>query len=249
MTELEKKELENLIEEALERAENIYRKVEPDLIKSIRYLALNESIETDIPGFPLIEEGKPEVSDFIAFILDVRNSTKHLLQACSTSKVEKLERTLYETTAINTMGAFIIKKYAGGITEFLGDGFLAFFKVNEKEDVYYASNAAKECLNDGITLVNSILNRRYNLEKINIGIGLAYSQAIIMLLKINNKYYPKAIGECVYRASKLTNGYNQILFDDHLKLYWPTSKGGTVKFEEVKHKHSNDVKGFKMEKN
>ncbi len=249
MTEVEKKELENLIEDALNRAENIYKKVEPDLIKSRAYLSLNESIETDIPGFPLIEEGKPEVSDFIAFILDVRDSTKHLLQACSSSKVEKLERTLYETTAINTMGAYIIKKYNGGITEFLGDGFLAFFKVGEKNDVYKASNAGKDCLNEGMTLVNTILFRRYNLEKINIGIGLAYSQAIIMLLKTNNKFYPKALGECVYRASKLTNGYNQMLFDDHLKLFWPSSKNGKVKFEEVKHKHSNDVKGFKMEKN
>lgn len=249
MTDSEKIELEDLIQNALNRAENIYKKVEPDLKKATVYLSLNESVETDIPGFPLIEEGEPEVSQFVAFVLDVRGSTLHLLQACSKSKVEKLERTLYETTAINTMGGYIIKKYGGGITEFLGDGFLAFFKIDKKEDVYKASNAANDCLNEGMTLVNSILNKRYNLENINIGIGMAYSQAIIMLLKINNKLYPKALGECVYRASKISNGFNQILFDDHLKLFWPTSKNGKVQFVEVPHKHSKDVKGFKMGKN
>lgn len=246
MNHYEKEELEKLINEALDRAEKIYKKVEPDLIKSQVNFSVNESIETDIPGFPLIEEGKPEVSDFIAMVLDVRDSTKHLLQACSTSKVEKLERTLYETTAINTMGAFVIKKYNGGITEFLGDGFLAFFKITNKHDVYNGSRASKDCLYEGMPIVNSILNKRYNLDKINIGIGLAYSQAIIMLLRINNKFYPKALGECVYRASKLANGFNQILFDDHLRFYWPKSKTGTLKFIEFKHKHSSDVKGYRL---
>lgn len=249
MTVLEKKEVEDLIKNALNRAQKIYNKVEPDLIKSKSFTAVNESVETDIPGFTLVEEGKPEVANFVAFVLDVRGSTLHLLQACAKSKVEKLERTLYETSAINAMGGYIIKKYGGGITEFLGDGFLAFFKIDKKEDVYNALNAANDCLNDGMTLVNSILKERYNLDNIKIGIGMSYSQAIIMLLKINDKLYPKALGECVYRASKISNGSNRILFDDHLKLFWPTSKIGKVQFVEVIHKNSKEVKGFTMGKN
>ena len=246
MTATEKKIINDLVNAALDKAEKNYKTVKP-LIEQKEVMFSNENIETDIPGFPTINDGEPKVAPFIALVLDVRGSTKNLTQACSSCKVEFLERTLYESTAINTMGAFVINNRKGRITEFLGDGFLALFNTEKKTDVHVAHNASKECL-EGLEIVNEILALRYNLPKLKVGIGLAYSKAIVMLINANNKFYPKALGVCVYRASKLATGYNEIYIDEALKYYWPTEKIGTLTFQSVDHKHKKDLDGFKIKK-
>ena len=43
--------------------------------------------------------------------------------------------------------------------------------------------------------------------------------------------HPKALGECVFRATKLSDGINEILIDDRLKQFWPCSKNGTLRFK------------------
>ncbi len=245
----EKEILKGLINTALDQAEASYKKVEDQLLikANSKYMTFsNESVETELPGFPLIEENEPHVANFIALILDVRGSTKHLLEACASCGVQQLERTVYETAAINALGSYIIKKHSGGITEFLGDGFLAFFLVKTESDMYPAKRAAEDCL-EGREVLNAILASRYTLPAINYGIGLAYSQAIIMVVNANGRLYPKAIGECVYRASKLSSGFNKILYDDSLRYSWPTSKGGSLTFKVAEHRHKNDVKGYETE--
>jgi len=242
-------ELTIAINNELDKSEDIWNQVEGQLIKATRnFTALNESyVPTKIPGYPFLKDGQGKVGDFIAFVLDIRNSTQHLLQRISekTTSVSQLQRVFYETTAINTCGILIIKKYNGGITEFLGDGFLALFEAKKSEDVYSAHNAAKKCMSAVKDIVNPILKKRYNLPDLEIGIGLAYSQAIVTLIGAENEVYPKAIGECVFRASKLSNGTNQILFDENLKLFWPKEKGGKLSFQQFVHKNSNAVKGYK----
>jgi hypothetical protein len=123
MTEFESN-LKNKIKYELEIAEKIYNGVRAELlVKTITFSRIDENVqETKIPGFKLLKEGKGEVGDFIAFILDIRNSTKNLTQSISSkiSKASQLERVYYETTAINTCGIELVNKYNGGITEFLG---------------------------------------------------------------------------------------------------------------------------------
>ena len=147
-----------------------------------------------------------------------------------TSNVSLLQRTLYETTAVITGGIIAVENNEGGVTELLGDGLLALFKAEKKEDVYKAHNAAKQSIFILETIVNDILQKRYNLPKLEIGIGLAYSKALVTLLGSENNYHPKAIGECVYRASKIAKGRNEIYIDDKLQLFWPKIKGGKLKF-------------------
>lgn len=224
------------INKALDNAENIWNEVGEQFAiekAEIRVFSEGAKVPSQIPGHKILTEGKPEVGDFIALVLDIRNSTDHLLMAIN-AKATQLERVLYETTAINTAGAVVIEHYKGGLTEYLGDGFLALFKVedekNSKNIVYNAHNAAKCCLKEALNIVNDIIYKRYELPKLSIGIGLAYSKAIVTIVGINDNLHPKALGECVFRASKLAGGYNDIHIDKKLKYLWPKSDDGQLKF-------------------
>lgn len=234
---------------SLDGAEKIWEQVAPEFINDslVKAFSSDRLTSSNIPGYPFIDGGKPQVGKFIAFVLDIRNSTKHLIQAISakSAKASQLERVLYENTAINTAGAMVINHYNGGITEFLGDGFLALFKVLEPKDVYKAHNSAKYFLNTVLPELNKILNERYELPNIEIGIGLAYSKAIVTVVGHGNNIHPKAIGECVYRASKLSGGINTILIDERLEKLWPTSKGGKLKFFQITN-NIIDFKAFKI---
>lgn len=245
-------DLNKIIDEvntALDGAEKIWSQVAPEFINEslVKAFSSERLTPSKIPGYPFIDGGKPQVGKFIAFVLDIRNSTKHLIQAISSknAKASQLERVLYEITAINTAGAMVINHYNGGITEFLGDGFLALFKVDEPKDVHKAHNAAKYFLNTVLPELNNILNTRYTLPNLQIGIGLAYSKAIVTVVGYENNIHPKAIGECVYRASKLSNGINTILIDDRLEKLWPTSKGGKLKFFQINN-NKIDFKAYEI---
>lgn len=243
-------ELKNKIITELEIAEKIFNDVRDEMIeKSVVFSRLNESVKpSKIPGFKLIKKGIGEVGEFIAFVVDIRDSTKHLIESISarTAKVSQLERVYYETTALNTCGIEIINKYNGGITEFLGDGFLALFRAEKNTDVHKAHNAAKDLLKYLELIINPILKERYNLPELKIGIGLAYSKTIVTLIGNNDDLHPKAIGECVYRATKLSNGYNEIRLDERLKMLWPKSDDGKLKFNEISFRDMN-FKGYKIE--
>lgn len=234
-TELSLK-IEKEVNKALDNAESIWNEVGDQFAiekATVRMLSDGAKVPSQIPGHKILTEGKPEVGDFIALVLDIRNSTDHLLIAIS-AKASQLERVLYETTAINTAGAVVIEHFNGGLTEYLGDGFLALFKVedekNSKRVVYNAHDAAKFCLKEALNIVNDIIYRRYQLPKLSIGIGMAYSKAIVTIVGINDNLHPKAIGECVFRASKLAGGYNQIHIDKKLKYLWPKTDDGQLRF-------------------
>ena len=90
--------------------------------------------------------------------------------------------------------------------------------------------------------------QRYQLPNLKVGIGIAYSKAIVTTVGIEGQFHPKAIGECVYRASKLSKGTNEILYDEKIKYLWPKSNGGKIRFSEKRHKNSEHAKGFIVEK-
>ena len=234
MSSSEEKILLEEINAALDFAECTWGKVAKYF--TLDGVPIQESVlsqTTQIPGFPFIEDGKPKVSDFIAMFVDIRKSTEHLTQAIKAG-ASGLERVHYETTALYTVGSLIIKKHNGKVTEFLGDGFLALFNVDKNtEIVYNAHNSAKDCLQAMTKIVNPILNERYGLPNVNIGIGMAYSKALVTLVGHGYKQ-PKAFGECVYRASKLSDGYNEICIDDRLEYLWPASEGGKLQFRTSK---------------
>ena len=242
------------INTALDRAARIWQKVEPELAnmheslrKGIEYMSA--SLPSNIPDHKEVNPLIPEVDNFIAFVLDIRKSSEHLLQACSSSKVERLERVLYEITAINTIGSIVTNEKKGSITEFLGDGFLALFKVDENDNntLYRPHNAAKEWLRVTKEIVNPILAERYNLPPLHIGVGLAYSQAIVTVVGHGDNLHPKALGECVFRASKLSGGHDNVYFDRPLRLMWPKKKGSTMTFTKRK-SNKHDLEFYTFDK-
>lgn len=255
MTESFKSKIKKEVESALDDAEKVWEEVGEHLFKNAHVLfeaRAGTEMPTKIPGFPFVEDGKPKVADYIALVLDIRGSTKHLTQAISdkTSKVNQLQRVLYETTAINTAGSMIVSEYGGKITEYLGDGYLALFKVERKEDkkaVYNANNTSKLCIDSTTNVINEMLKDRYNLPPLKIGIGMAYSSAIVTLVGHGDNLHPKAIGECVYRASKLSDGNNEVYIDERLRKLWPSSEDGNLRFTSI-HIHSG-FNSYKIERN
>lgn len=245
--------IEEIINKELDRAEEIWKEVgEHFILEEAERRLSNKTIPSKIPGFPFLQNDQPQVANFIALVLDIRESTQHLTIAISpkTSDASQLERVLYETTAMYAAGYHIINEYKGAITEFLGDGFLSLFKVADEAkptEVYSAYNAAAKCLSTTKEIVNKILEERYRLPPLKIGIGLAYSKAVVTIVGVENNLHPKALGECVYRASKLSFGNNEIHIDDCLKNLWPKVSNGPIRF--VSPTRALDFNGYRIEYN
>jgi len=220
-----------------------------DLIKAN---AQDEAISR-IPGHNIVRSNETIIDEFVAMVVDMRDSTQHLM--CATAKdrgdISELQRVFYETSALLPALEATVNLSKGSVTEYLGDGILAFFrcdKDNPEQAIYSAHAAAKNCLEKTRELVNAALKARYNLEPMDIGIGLAKSQAIISLAGLQDAPHPKAFGKCVFRATKLSSGRNIIYIDENLEASWPTAKGGKLKFI----KKTTDIKGvtaFSIERN
>ncbi|QSX38275.1 hypothetical protein [Shewanella sedimentimangrovi] len=249
--------LRKLICDSLDDAENIWEKEGSKLVvanesfRSESYdIQKSASVTSFIPGYPIVRTDTNEVASFIALVADMRNSSRHLLCDISTkkAKVSMLQRVYYETSALLPALAKTISFEGGAVTEYLGDGVLAFFKVDEtdaSQSIYAAHRAAKNCINTCRLIVSEILHERYELPELDIGVGLASSKALITLVGLDGAKQAKAFGECVFRATKLSGGTNVIYVDTKLEAMWPTSStGGGLRF---KRKELNGVDGFLIE--
>ncbi|NRA80125.1 MAG: adenylate/guanylate cyclase [Pseudoalteromonas sp.] len=232
-------ELNNIIDKSLTRAEKHWENGGSELQPMLESVstedarAFNKS-KSDIPGHEYVQEEETVISEFIAFVADMRDSTKHLREAISarTSDVSQLQRVFYETSALLPALAYVVEAYGGKVTEFLGDGVLAFFRIEEnKEEVVRQSHkAAKVCIEQARGILNEVLYDKYGLPQIDIGVGMALGKALITLTGLDNNKKPIAFGECVFRATKSSSGRNTIEVDEMLYHAWPTSKGGKLRF-------------------
>lgn len=241
MNDEQKIEVTKLVNDSLDDAEGVWKEV-GDVVMAKAAMLENRSIQmsgsepvpTNLPGHEFIEGGKPLVDEFIALVLDMRESSKHLRIAISNEKgVSQLKRIYYETAAILPACSKIIKYEQGSVTEYLGDGLLAFFKVEKEkseESCYASRRAAVDCIKSMKEIINPILYSRYQLPPVRIGIGLAVSKAIITLTGQGNFLKPTAFGICVFNASKLSKGTDEIVADEALERKWPTSKNGKLRF-------------------
>lgn len=185
-------------------------------------------------------------------MLDLRDSTQHLRQAIGkySSDVSMIQRVFYEVSALLPAMAKIVDEYKGAVTEYLGDGLLALFQLpklrNEQGPILTnVMLAAKTCLEALHQVVNPILNKRYRLPDLEIGIGLASSEAIISHFGLSPDTQVKVIGECIYFASQCSKGRNEIIVHEGFEAIWPTSKGGMLAFRL---KPFRDFKGYIVEK-
>lgn len=96
---------------------------------------------------------------------------------------------------------------------------LGLFRVDEGNPrgvMYRAYRASENCIGGTRDVVNNALKARYGLPPLNIGIGLSFSKAIVTLVGLDGDKHPKVVGECVYRAAKLSKGINEVYVDDWL---------------------------------
>ena len=205
---------------------------------SFEGFASDSSINTNIPGHPYINIGDvPKVEEFIALVVDMRKSSDRLnnREIENISNIENgFQRIYYETSALLPALDKTISFFGGQVTEYLGDGLLALFKVDEQNKLNSLSSAykaAKHCINETRVIVNTLLSTRFHgISPLDIGAGLSMSRAMVTTVGIGEKSHPKAIGTCVWEASKLSVGHNIISLSPSIEKGWPSSAGGSTKF-------------------
>ena len=196
---------------------------------------LARNMQTEIPGFHKIEVGFPSRGNFVAMAADMRDSTDHLLQLRAGSRVMQLQRIFYETSALLPCLAEVVKLHSGKVTEYLGDGVLALFYATDdkeatEETIREAYRASKDCLDALYRVVNPIISQRYLLPSLEMGIGLALSQAIVTTVGLPQHEQPKVFGNCVFHATKLAKSHGDVYCDEAMNIAWPMEKNGGLKF-------------------
>lgn len=238
-------EIKTLVNERLNKAEDHWRRGGHELAVARDKRIFEDAqgfseVETQIPNHPMVSPDETIVDEFIALVADLRGSTEHLLCEISPKKssASGLERVFYETSALLPACAKAVQFFGGNVTEYLGDGVLALFAVrqsNRHEAVYDSHGAARSIAGQVSEVVSSEIGRRYGLPEIEVGVGIAYSKAMVTVVGLEDHAQAKAYGECVFRASKMANeksNRNSVLADDKLEAIWPKAKSGGLEFQK-----------------
>jgi len=240
------------VERGLNRAEGAWQSVGKQLITKAsttfdHAILAEQAKPSSIPGHPWVSDSNPIVDEFVALVVDMRNSSEHLKSRRASPVIEYgFQRVFYETSALLPAISVTCGFNSGVVTEYLGDGALVLFRVNiedREETIREAYRAAKHCIGQTRDIVNRHLEGRYKLPPIHVGAGLAMSKALISLVGDDNDSQPKAIGECVWEATKLSGGVNAVYVSVPLYEAWPVSKGGKLRFLKAS---TNSVEGYKV---
>lgn len=250
----QRKEVSSKISNGLERAEKAWKSVGHEFVQKAHAMDAirfdEQKAPSIIPGHPWVTDGTPKVDEFIALVVDMRNSSEHLKSNISSPIIKYgFQRIYYETSALLPAISAVTSFEDGVVTEYLGDGTLALFQVNAAdivETIRSASRVARHCIGEMRELLNAELYTRYKLPAINLGAGLAISKALVTLVGSDENPQPKAIGECVWEATKLSAGVNKIHISERMRHLWPSSKGGKLQFQKVL---LRDVPGFRLREN
>lgn len=231
----QKREITALVHRALDNAERVWNEHGMALDEAIRAdsVAKRELVPSKIPGHKAVESGSERVGTFIALVADMRDSSKHLLQRIAGTKATELQRIFYETSALLPALELTIQYEGGAVTEYLGDGLLALFAVEDatKHSVVRAAwSAGENCVGDTRGIVNDALAERYKLPPLNLGIGMAMSKAVVSLVGIEGSSHAKLFGQCVWYATNLADGKNEVIVDEWMEAEWPTTKNGGLRF-------------------
>lgn len=227
----QKKSVLSAIESGLDRAEENWNKEGKKLVKIASDSIVMEaaSVHSIIPGHPLVEDGKPNVADFISVMIDMRGSTKKLTSPTSCGTYG-FQRVYYETSAL-LPAIYVVSGFSDGVvTEYLGDGALVLHKFTSNEQARDVALSALDYIGDMRSLINCIINHRYSLPEIDIGVGVSLGPALVTLVGHERNVQAKAIGECVWEASKLSGGRNKMYISQSIRDIWPKSPSGKITF-------------------
>lgn len=229
--------LKQEIENALTRAEQCWKKTGDYFRLHEMAKAANRIDDTvsKIPGYDDLEWTEYDKGSFICLFADMRDSSLRFCQALKGwNPAEK--RVLFETFSMQAMFDHIVTQNGGTVTEYLGDGCLALFHLPDdmKEDdrgqkYKSAFRASKEIVGQGRIILNDCL-REIKIPDLRLGVGLACSKAIVTKVGSRRNNSQKAIGAGIYKASKLSCGENIMIADKSFSDFYPSSKGGKLKF-------------------
>jgi class 3 adenylate cyclase len=241
LTNEQRGKVSDAITAGLARAESAWLKVGDKFLKKAMamdaFFAEAHVEPSKIPGYPWVTDETPKVDEFVALVVDMRDSTKRLKTNLSAPVIKNgFQRIYYETSALLPAISVVTSFENGVVTEYLGDGALVLFQVDKErkeETIKAASRAARNCVDEMRELINKQLDEKYKLPNISLGAGLSISNALITLVGAFDNMQPKAIGECVWEASKLSGGTNVVHVSEQLWQLWPTSKGGKMQFHKT----------------
>ena len=254
LTAVEKAHLDAFVDAYIEDAETAYSQLEDQIVELAEDTGFRKMAKalTQIPGHEILPDDVNVLDDFVVFTADMRHSTKHLMVAESRLKpgVTPLKRVFIETSVLLPTLAEIVSLGNGKVTEYLGDGVLAFYRVPDGQDskvIGEAHRSAEKCLECVVDIVNPKLEALYGIPPMEIGIGLARSQAIIRLIGLKSHRVPRVFGKAVFYASKLSCGINEIYLDDNAHAMWPKVKDGEKPVVRFSKKRVRDHDGHKLD--
>lgn len=237
--------LRALASDCAERAEAVLSELGPRLRKAAHLFqeTASKAIPSRIPEHPTVSYERPVIGDFVAVMTDIRDSTQHLRVAIKDT-YSLVERVYFETNIALPIFAKITEFFDGSATEYLGDGTLSLFAVNEdKPDegckrAYRASYSALEALT---SVINPQVEAR-KLPALKIGVGIGRSRALVSAVGLPEALQPNAFGECVFFASKLSKwGENEIYADETFRSTFKATEGGKLSFRSHK---AGDIGGY-----
>jgi adenylate cyclase len=196
------------------------------LYKALTNARINE--EAEVPGFEEkpMKFGRFVNREFVVSMTDIRKSTEIINDK---NGVVKMFLIFYVYAGVV---AKIVDSYQGTSTEFLGDGVLNLFDT-ENSSLDQAFRNSMQSSWDIMDARQYILNpffRSNGLPEIDLGIGIDHGMTIVTKFGYRNDTDLKAFGKCVYNASKLSKGFNEILVSDQSKQKWPYGEGGNLRF-------------------
>lgn len=247
MTTLAEK-VEEAIEKALQRAESNWKEsgsafdelmfegFESESVVRKGNVASRKKSLTDF--FP-DDFNSSEERDLVCISADLRDSTKRIKTHFNDlgNYQNKFQRAYYITSALLPSLEVVINHYDGFVSEFLGDGVLGFFDAKkQKLDAIRNSGLASKYIVQSLSpMLEKRLQEYYKEEIMQIGVGLAMSPTLLSKVGLGSGAEIKAFGPCVYDASKLNYGRNEVLVESSLRAEWPiaTNGNGGLSFKRI----------------
>lgn len=195
----------------------------------------SQAISDVVPGYKAkeLEFGSYDRDNFCVMFIDIRKSTER-------AKILGPDKTYLSYHAFFPALACIIEHYKGYVIDFMGDGIMAFFggKNSEMAHAVAAQNAGL-CGIDIQKAIKMIVNPLIQKDDIhyifNCGVGIDHGDVIVTKIGNSNYYDVKAFGDCINKASKLSDGEaGTVQVSSKIKELWPSSKGGLISFKPSK---------------
>lgn len=219
----------NVAKESYNRAKESLRIVHKSMNESF-----NSAISDVVPGYEAnrLNFGNYTKDNFAVLFVDMRSSTKRAIKIGP-------EQTFLTMHVYIPALLEVVKIYNGNVIDIMGDGIMVFFggskqRYNTMTKAEAIQNVAY-CSLGMMTIREKVINKILNEENIqwaniDIGIGITYGDVVVTKIGVKEIFDVKAFGNCINKASKYSDGCNQIHISDEIHREWPTGKDGTLTF-------------------